>query len=98
MTKFFIRGRKLNISLVFITKLYFKVPKDVRLNATHFFIMKIPNEREIQQIGLNYSSDIDFKDFMKIYRKCIPKPFSFLVNDTTIASDNRLGFRKYLLE
>ena len=98
MTEFFIRGIKLNISLVFITQLYFKVPKDVRLNATHFVIMKIPNERELQQIGLNHSSDIDFKDFMKIYRKCTPEPFSFLVNDTTIASDNRLGFRKNLLE
>ena len=50
ITEFFIRGRKINISLVFITKSYFKVPKDVRLNSTHFFIMKIPNRRELQQI------------------------------------------------
>ena len=68
VTEFFIRGRKLNISMVFITKSYFKVPKDVRLNSTHFFIMKIPNKRELQQITLNHSSDIDFKDFMKIYK------------------------------
>ena len=68
VTEFFIRGRKLNISIVFITKSYFKVPKDVRLNSTHFFIMKIPNKRELQQITLNHSSDIDFKDFMKIYK------------------------------
>ena len=61
----FIRGRKLNISIVFITQSYFKVPKDVRLNSTHFFIMKILNKRELQQIALNHSSDIDFKDFMK---------------------------------
>ena len=69
VTKLFIRGRKLNISIVFITKSYFKAPKDVRLNSTHFFIMKIPNKRELQQIALNHSSDIDFKDFMNIYKK-----------------------------
>ena len=63
-TGLFIRGRKLNISIVFITQSYFKVPKDVRLNSTHFFIMKIPNKRELQKIALNHSSDIDFKDFM----------------------------------
>ena len=62
----FIRGRKLNISIVFITQSYFKVPKDVRLNSTHFFVMKIPNKRELQQIVLNHSSDIDFKDFRTI--------------------------------
>ena len=63
-TGLFIRGRELNISIVFITQSYFKVPKDVRLNSTHFFIMKIPNKRELQKIALNHSSDIDFKDFM----------------------------------
>ena len=67
VTELFIKGRKLNISLVFITQSYFKVPKDVRLNSTHFFIMKIPNKRELQQIALNHSSDIDFKDFLKIF-------------------------------
>ena len=66
VTELFIRGRKLNISIAFITQSYFKVPKDVRLNSTHFFIMKIPNKRELQQIALNHSSDIDFKDFIKI--------------------------------
>ena len=60
LTKLFIRGRKLNISIAFITQTYFKVPKDVRLNSTHFFIIKIPNKRELQQIALNQSSDIDF--------------------------------------
>ena len=64
VTELFIRCRKLNISLVFITQSYFKVPKDVRLNSTHFFIMKIPNKRELQQIALNHSSDIDTKDFI----------------------------------
>ena len=67
VTELFIRGRKLNISLVFINQSYFKVPKDVRLNTSHFFIAKIPNKRELQQIEINHSSDINFKDFMKIY-------------------------------
>ena len=58
VTELFIRGRKLNISLVFITQSYFKVPKDVRLNTTHFFIIKISNERELQQVTQNHSSDI----------------------------------------
>ena len=94
VTELFIRGRKLNISLVFITQSYFKVPKDVRLNSTHFFIMKIPNKRELQQIALNHSSDLKSKDFINIYKKYTAKPYSFLVNDTTLASDNPLGCRK----
>ena len=77
VTEFFIRGRKINISIVFITQSYFKVLKDARLNSTHFFIMKIPNKRELQQIALNHSSDIDFKDFMKIYKKSTAKRYSF---------------------
>ena len=98
VTELFIRGRKLNIYIVFITQSYFKVPKDVRLNSIHVFIMKIPNNRELQQIALNHSSDIGFKDFMKIYKKCILEPYSFLVNDTTLLSDNSLRFKKNLLE
>ena len=97
LAELFIRGRKLNISIVFITQSYFKVPKDVRINSTHFFIIKIPNKRELQQIALNHSSDIGFKDFMNIYRKCTKEPYSFLVNDTTLPSDNPLSFRKNLL-
>ena len=93
ITELFIRGRKLNISIVFITQSYFKVPKDVRLNSTHFFIMKILNKRELQQIDLNHSSYIDFKDFMKIYKECTKEPYSFLVNDTTLQSSNPLRFR-----
>ena len=93
VTELFIRGRKLNISLVFITQSYFKVPKDVRLNSTHFFVL---NKRKLQQIALNHSSDINSKDFIKIYKKCTAKPYSFLVNDATLASDNPLGFRKNL--
>ena len=69
VTELFIRSRKLNISLVFITQSYFKVPKDVRLNTSHFSIAKIPNKRELQQIAINQSSDINTKDFANIYRK-----------------------------
>ena len=98
VTELFIRGTKLNISIVFITQSYFKVPKDVRLNSTHFFIMKIPNKRKLQQIAVNHSSYIDFKDFIKIYKKCTANPYSFLVIDTTLPSDNPLRFRINLLE
>ena len=94
MTELFIRGRKLNISLVFITQSYFKVPKDVRLNTTHFFILKIPNKRELQQIAINHSTDISTKDFINIHRKSTFEPYSFSVNDTKLASDNPLRFRK----
>ena len=59
-----IRGRKLNISLVFIAQYFFSVPKNIRLNSTQYFIMKIPNKRELQQIAFNRSSDIDFQDFL----------------------------------
>ena len=97
VTELFIRGRKLNISIAFITQSYFKVSKDVRLNSTHFFVMKIPNKRELQQIALNHSSDIDFKDFIQIYKHYTKEPYSFLVNDTTLPSDNPLRFRKNLL-
>ena len=98
VTELFIRGRKLNISIVFVTQSYFKVPKHVRLNSTHFFILKIPNKRELQQIALNHSSYIDFKDFIKIYKKCTAKPYSFLVNDTALPSDDPLRFGENLLK
>ena len=60
--------------------------------------MKIPNKRELQQIVFNHSSDIDFKDFVNLYRRCTAKPYLFLVIDATLASDNPLHFRKNLLE
>ena len=60
--------------------------------------MKIPNKRELLQIALNHSSDIDFKNFMKIYKKYTTEPYSFLVNDTTLPLDNPLKFRKKILE
>ena len=96
VTNLFIRGKKLNISLVFITQSYFKIPKYVRLNSTHVFIMEIPNKRELQQIALNHSLDISSKDFMIIYKYGNAEPYSFLINDATLPSDNPLRFRKNL--
>ena len=58
--------------------------------------MKISNKRELQQIAINYSSDIDFNDFIKIYKKCTDKPYSCLVNDAMLSSDNPSRFRKKL--
>ena len=84
VTELFIRGRKLSISLVFITQSCFKVPKDVRLNSTHFFVLKIPNKRELRETALNHSSDIDFQDFLNLYKQFTSKPYSFLVNDTVL--------------
>ena len=82
--------KKIDISLVFFMQSYFKIPEDVRLNTTQFFIMKIPDKKELQQIAINHSSTINFKDFIKIYKKCTDKLYSFLVNDTTLALDNPL--------
>ena len=94
-TELLFTGRKLNISFVFITKSYFKVPKDVGPNSAHFSIMKIPNESEL---AINHSSGVGFKDFMKVYEKCAVEPYSFLVNDTTLPLGNLLRFRKNLLK
>ena len=88
----FIRCRKLNISLVFITQSYFSVPKDVRLNTTHYFIMKINNRRELKNIATDHSADIDYNDFMKIYRKSTREPFNFLTIDTTLPASDLLRF------
>ena len=89
----FIRCRKLNISLVFITQSYFSFPKDVTLNSIHYFIMKINIKRELQNIAINHSADIDYQDFIKIYRECTKEPYNFLTIDTVPASDP-LRFRK----
>ena len=94
----FIRCRKLNISLVFITQSYFSVPKDVRLNSTHYLIMKINNKRELQNIATSHSAGIDYKDFMKIYRECTKEPFNFMTIDTTLPASNSLRFRKNLFD
>ena len=98
VTELFVRGRKLNNSLAFIIQSYFAVPKSIRLNSTHYFVMKIPNKRELQEIAFNHSSKIGFQDFTNLYKKCTTKAFFFLVIDTNLASDNSSRFRKNLLE
>ena len=98
INELFIRCRKINISLLFITQSYFSVPKDVRLNSTHYLIMKINNKRELQNIAINHSADTDYKDFIKIYRECTKEPYNFLTIDTTLPSTNPLRFRKNLFD
>ena len=85
------------IFLLFLLLNHILIPKDVRLNTSHSFIAKIPNKRELQQIAINHSSDINTKDFANIYRRCTAKPYSFLVVNTMLASNNLLRFRKNLL-
>ena len=97
LTELFIRGIKLNISLVFITQSYFQIPKDVRLNTSHFFITKIPNKRELQQIALNRLSDISSKDLITFHKKYTSESYSFLVNDNMLASDNLQDLEKIFL-
>ena len=94
----FIRCRKINISLVFITQSYSSVPKDVRLNTTHYFIMKINNKKKLENIALNHSADIDYQDFKKIYRECTKEPYNALTIDTTLPASNPLRFRKNLID
>ena len=77
VTELFNRGRKLNISLVFIIQCYFAITKNIRLNSTHYFIMKILNKQELQQIAFNHSSDIDVQDFMNLEKNYTGKPYLF---------------------
>ena len=93
----FIRCRKLSTSLLFISQSYFSVPKDVRLNSTHYLIMKINNKNELQNIAINHSAYIDYKDFMKIYRECTIEPCSFLTIVTTLPASDSLRFWENLL-
>ena len=98
VTELFIRGRKLNISLVFVTQPYFAVPKNIRLNFMHHFIMKFPNKRELQQIAFNHSTDIDSRNFTNLYKKCTAKPCYLLFIDTVLAPDNPSRFRENLFK
>ena len=78
----FIRCRKLNISVVFITQSYFRTPKDARSNSTHYILMKIGNKKELKSITEENSGHLDVKDFLKIYNYCMRKPYSFMMVDT----------------
>ena len=79
---------------MFISQSYFSVPTEVRLNSTHYLIMKIHNRRELQQIAIDHSADIDYKDFLKIYKNCTKEPYSFLTIDTTLPANSPMRFRK----
>ena len=78
----FIRYRKLNISIVFITQSYFRTPKDARLNSTHCILMKIGNKKELKSIAEEKSGHLDYKDFLKMYNYCTKEPYSFMTIDT----------------
>ena len=88
VTGLFIRGKKLNISFVFISHSCFAVSKNIRINSTRYSIMKIPSKRELQQTAFNISGIMNHEPFMNLYKKCTAKPHSFLVNDFTLASAN----------
>ena len=88
--------QKIEYTLVFITHSYFSIPKEVRFNSTHYLIMKIHGRRELPQIAINHSADIDYEDFMKIYINCIKEPDSFLTIETALLADNPMRFRKNL--
>ena len=90
----FTRPRKLNISLVFISQSYFSVTNTMRLNCTHHLIFKVYNRKELQEIAIDHSADIDYKNFLKIYRNCTKEPYSFLTINTTLSSSDPLKFRK----
>ena len=78
----FIRCRKLNISIVFITQSYFRTPKDARLNSTYYILMKTGNKKELKSIAEENSGHLHFKDFLKIHNYCTKEPYSFMMADT----------------
>ena len=90
----FIRSRKLNVSIVFITQSYFRTPKDARLNSTHYMIMKIQNKKELQSIAQENCGDIDLKDFLNMYQKFTNDLYSSMIIDTTLPSGHSMRFRK----
>ena len=86
----FIRCRQLNISLCFLTQTYFSVLKDITLNCTHYIIFKLNNKRELQNIAINLSADINYKDFIKIYRESTKEIYNFLTIHFTQVVDKRV--------
>ena len=97
LEELFIRSRKINISLVFISKSYFSVPKNVRLNCMHYYIMKISNQIELSNIAQNHTSDIVYKDFLKMYHNYTKNTYDFFTVDNTLSSDNSLKYHQNLL-
>ena len=111
VTSLFIGGRKLNISTAFITQTYFPLPKDVGLNCARFLLWKFQTKESFNKFQLihwlihsfihsfiHYSADINYKGFMKLYKKFTAKPYSFLVINTSLALDNTLRFKKNFWE
>ena len=98
IVKLFNRCRRLNISLVFIKQSCFIVPKDVRLNSAHYLIMKIHNKRALQNIAINHSSNIYYKDVMKIYKEYLYKIYLLSTNDISLPANIPLRFRKNILD
>ena len=88
--------QKIKYFTCFFTQTCSSVPKDVRLNLTHYLIMKINNRKELQNIAINHSADINYKDFKNIYRKCTYEPYNILAIDTTLPAIDPLRFRKNL--
>ena len=88
----FIRCRKLNISIVFITQSYFRTPKDARLNSAHYILMKIGSKKELKSIAEENSGHLEFKDLLEIYNHCTDKPYSFMMVDTRPTA--RVTFKK----
>ena len=96
VTEVFIRGRKLNISPAFILKSYFAGPKNIRLNSTHYFVVKISNKRKLQKIPFNHSSDIDFQELMILYKRVLQNHVLFSLS--ILSAENSSRFRKNLLK
>ena len=96
VTEVFIRGRKLNISPAFILKSYFAGPKNIRLNSTDYFVVKISNKRKLQKIPFNHSSDIDFQELMILYKRVLQNHVLFSLS--ILSAENSSRFRKNLLK
>ena len=90
----FIRCRRFNLLLVFIIQTYFSVPKDVRLNSTYYLTMKNSNKKELQNIAINHCAGVDYDDFVRIYRECTSRQYSFLIIDTTLPANDPQRSRK----
>ena len=91
----FIRCRKLNISIVFITQSYFRIPKDAKLNSTHYILMKIGNKKELKSIAEEKSGHLDYRDFLKMYNYCTKEPYSFMMID--VRPTATITFKKTLI-
>ena len=96
VSELFIRGRKLNLSVIFITQSYFRTPKEIRLNCTHYFLMGIPNKKELQNISYAHAPELDFRAFKELYRKNTPGTHDFFVIDTTLPCSDPRKYRSNL--